>query len=191
MANAADALREALSSLFDTSLALADVRLNQIMKKLSGWAAVLAVPTLVTSFVGMNVGFPLQGSGSGFWVYFLLMITASVVLYLVFPGQGLALIGLAQRLEEGRVGLRRKSPCGKCARGLRFFYVVGCEKDGGHMPGIVVVGAQWGDEGRVRRPTSWVTGSTTASATPAATTPATRWLSAASATPCTCCPRAC
>ena len=84
VANAADALREALSSVFDTSLALADVQLNQIMKKLSGWAAVLAVPTLVTSFVGMNVGFPLQGSGSGFWVYFLLMITASVVLYFVF-----------------------------------------------------------------------------------------------------------
>lgn len=84
VANAADALREALSSIFDTSLALADVRLNQIMKKLSAWAAILAVPTLVTSFVGMNVGFPLQSSSTGFWVYFLLMITASVVLYFVF-----------------------------------------------------------------------------------------------------------
>ena len=59
VANAADALREALSSIFDTSLALADVRMNQIMKKLTGWAAIIAVPTLVTSFVGMNVGFPL------------------------------------------------------------------------------------------------------------------------------------
>ena len=84
VANAADALREALSSIFDTSLALADVQLNQIMKKLSAWAAILAVPTLVTSFVGMNVGFPLMGSGTGFWVYFLLMIAASVVLYFVF-----------------------------------------------------------------------------------------------------------
>lgn len=84
VANAADALREAMSSIFDTSLALADVRMNQIMKKLSGWAAIIAVPTLVTSFVGMNVGFPLYGSASGFWVYFLLMITASVVLYFVF-----------------------------------------------------------------------------------------------------------
>jgi magnesium transporter len=83
-ANAADALREALSSVFDTSLALADVRMNQIMKKLTGWAAILAVPTLVTSFVGMNVGFPLYGSGAGFWVYFILMITASVVLYFIF-----------------------------------------------------------------------------------------------------------
>ncbi len=84
VANAADALREALSSIFDTSLALADVRMNQIMKKLAGWAAIIAVPTLVTSFVGMNVGFPLHNSATGFWVYFLLMITASVVLYLVF-----------------------------------------------------------------------------------------------------------
>jgi magnesium transporter len=83
-ANAADALREALSSVFDTSLALADVRMNQIMKKLTAWAAILAVPTLVTSFVGMNVGFPLYGSGVGFWVYFILMITVSVVLYFVF-----------------------------------------------------------------------------------------------------------
>jgi len=84
VANAADALREALSSIFDTSLALADVRLNQIMKKLTAWAAILAVPTLVTSFVGMNVLFPLVGSLTGFWVYLLLMVTASVVLYFVF-----------------------------------------------------------------------------------------------------------
>jgi magnesium transporter len=84
VANAADSLREALSSIFDTSLALADVRLNQIMKKLTAWAAILAVPTLVTSFVGMNVRFPLVGSITGFWVYFLLMIAVSVVLYFVF-----------------------------------------------------------------------------------------------------------
>jgi magnesium transporter len=84
VANAADALREALSSIFDTSLALADTRLNQVMKKLTGWAAILAVPTLVTSFVGMNVGFPLNGSVSGFWVYLVVMVLAGVVLYVAF-----------------------------------------------------------------------------------------------------------
>jgi magnesium transporter len=84
VANAADALREALASIFDTSLALADMRLNQIVKKLSSWAAIIAVPTLVTGFVGMNVRFPLAGSSTGFWVYLLLMVTASVVLYFVF-----------------------------------------------------------------------------------------------------------
>ena len=61
-ANAADRLREELTSVFETSLALADVQLNVIMKKLSGWAAIIAVPTLVTSFVGMNVAYPLSGT---------------------------------------------------------------------------------------------------------------------------------
>ena len=83
-ANATDALREALASVFDTSLALADVRMNQNMKKLTGWAAIIAVPTLVTSFVGMNVRFPLVGSVLGFWFYFAVMIVAGVVLYFLF-----------------------------------------------------------------------------------------------------------
>ena len=65
--------------MFDTSLALADVRMNQNMKKLTGWAAIIAVPTLVTSFVGMNVRFPLAGSVLGFWIYFAVMIVAGVV----------------------------------------------------------------------------------------------------------------
>src|SRR5215211_1290227 len=84
VANAADALREALASVFDTSLALADVRLNSIMKKLTGWAAIIAVPTLVTSFVGMNVRFPLVGSAAGFWLYLAIMIVTAVALYLLF-----------------------------------------------------------------------------------------------------------
>ena len=70
--------------MFDTSLALADLRMNQTMKKLSGWAAIIAVPTLVTSFVGMNVSFPFFGTGAGFWVYFVVMIAAAVILYFVF-----------------------------------------------------------------------------------------------------------
>ncbi|HET9649281.1 MAG TPA: CorA family divalent cation transporter, partial [Microlunatus sp.] len=84
VANAADALREALASVFDTSLALADVRLNSIMKKLTGWAGIIAVPTFITSFVGMNVRFPLIGSLTGFLVYFLLMVVSAGVLYAVF-----------------------------------------------------------------------------------------------------------
>jgi magnesium transporter len=83
-ANAADRLREVIASVFDTSLALADVRMNQIMKKLTSWAAIIAVPTLVTSFVGMNVKFPLVGSIAGFWFYLALMVVVGIVLYFVF-----------------------------------------------------------------------------------------------------------
>ena len=51
-------LREMLNSAFETNLALSDVHLNMIMKKLSAWAAIIAVPTLVTGFFGMNVPYP-------------------------------------------------------------------------------------------------------------------------------------
>jgi magnesium transporter len=84
VANAADSLRESLTSVFETSLALADVQLNVIMKKLTGWAGIIAVPTLITGFVGMNVGFPLSGTVFGFWIYLAIMIAAVVALYLTF-----------------------------------------------------------------------------------------------------------
>lgn len=84
VANAAGALRESLTSVFETSLALADVQLNVIMKKLTGWAGIVAVPTLITGFVGMNVGFPLQGTSYGFWAYLLIMVVAAVALYVTF-----------------------------------------------------------------------------------------------------------
>jgi magnesium transporter len=84
IANAADALREALASSFDTSLALADLRMNLIMKRLTGWAGIIAVPTLVTGFVGMNVNFPLDGTTVGFWVYAVIMLVAVVVLAVLF-----------------------------------------------------------------------------------------------------------
>lgn len=84
VADAADSLRESLTSVFETSLALSDLQLNTVMKKLTGWAAIIAVPTLVTSFVGMNVGFPLVGTHLGFWLYLVVMLISAVLLYLLF-----------------------------------------------------------------------------------------------------------
>jgi magnesium transporter len=84
VAGAADALREVLASVFDTSLALADVRMNAIMKKLTGWAAIIAVPTLITGFAGMNVAFPLDGTVAGFWLVLVLMVVVAVALFVAF-----------------------------------------------------------------------------------------------------------
>lgn len=84
VANAADALADSLTSMFETSLALADLRMNEIMKKLSGWAAIIAVPTLVTGFIGMNVGFPLKDTVAGFYAALVLIIFPSIALYLLF-----------------------------------------------------------------------------------------------------------
>ena len=37
---------------------LRDYRQNQIVKKVSSWAAIIAVPALITGYYGMNVPFP-------------------------------------------------------------------------------------------------------------------------------------
>lgn len=84
VAGAAGALGDTLNSILSTSLALSDLRGNDVMKKLSGWAAIIAVPTLVTGFVGQNVQFPLDGTAVGFLVYLGIMIVASLILFVVF-----------------------------------------------------------------------------------------------------------
>ena len=43
-----ESLRDMVASIFETNLSLQDSRLNTIMKKLAGWAAIIAVPTAIT-----------------------------------------------------------------------------------------------------------------------------------------------
>ena len=53
-----DALRDLVSTIVETNISLRDYRQNQVMKKVTSWAAIIAVPTLVTGYYGMNVPFP-------------------------------------------------------------------------------------------------------------------------------------
>jgi magnesium transporter len=84
VANAVDGLRESLQAVVQTSLSLSDAQGNDTMKKLSGWAAIIAVPTLVTSFVGMNVAFPLESTRAGFWLALGVMVVVAALLYVIF-----------------------------------------------------------------------------------------------------------
>ncbi len=63
-----DSLRDTVTAIFETGLSLADARLNQIVRKLSAWAAIIAVPTAVTGFYGQNVPYPGFGEKYGFWL---------------------------------------------------------------------------------------------------------------------------
>ena len=54
------------------------------MKKVTSWAAVIAVPTLITGFYGMNVPYPGFARHSGFTVSMVLMVTLVVILYAQF-----------------------------------------------------------------------------------------------------------
>ena len=87
-ASETNTLRELLSSAYETNLALSDVHLNVIMKKLSAWAAIIAVPTLVTGFFGMNVPYPGFGEGRGFLAGLAVMVAAVVSLFVLFKRKG-------------------------------------------------------------------------------------------------------
>lgn len=52
-----DTMRETISSAMTTNLSLVTVSQGNTMKRLTGWAALLAAPTLVTSWYGMNFEF--------------------------------------------------------------------------------------------------------------------------------------
>ncbi|MBB5360676.1 magnesium transporter [Rhodanobacter sp. ANJX3] len=51
---AISAMREMLAAAINVNLSLVTFGQNEVMKKLAGWAAMLAAPTLITSWYGMN-----------------------------------------------------------------------------------------------------------------------------------------
>ncbi|WP_233225816.1 magnesium transporter CorA family protein [Amycolatopsis sp. CA-126428] len=79
-----EAMRELIATVRETQLNLQGNRLNLIMKKVTGWAAVIAVPTAVTGFYGQNVPFPGNDAPSGFWTSTVLLAVSSVGLYALF-----------------------------------------------------------------------------------------------------------
>ena len=82
-----DGLRDLVSSIFETNLALNDNRMNQVMKKLACWAAIIAVPTLISGIFGMNVAYWGFGTTAGFVVSLVLIVGSAVTLWLVMRHQ--------------------------------------------------------------------------------------------------------
>jgi magnesium transporter len=80
----ADTLRDLVSTIVETNLSLRDYRQNLIMKKVTSWAAIVAVPTLVTGFYGMNVPFPGFGDTWGVYASAILVVVTAAVLYVLF-----------------------------------------------------------------------------------------------------------
>lgn len=79
-----ESLRDLSTTIVETNLSLRDYRQNQVMKKVTSWAAIIAVPTLITGFFGMNVPYPGSGQDSGVLVSVALMAVISGGLYLLF-----------------------------------------------------------------------------------------------------------
>jgi magnesium transporter len=80
----ADSLRDLVTTILDTRLAVQSNRLNIISKKVTGWAAIIAVPTAITGFYGQNVPYPGFSAVSGVITSGALIVLASLVLYVIF-----------------------------------------------------------------------------------------------------------
>jgi magnesium transporter len=83
-----DGLRDIVNSLVDANLALRDYRQNEVVKTVSSWAAIVAVPALVTGYYGMNVPFPGSGETSGVILSAVIIVGLSVGLYALFRRNG-------------------------------------------------------------------------------------------------------
>jgi magnesium transporter len=80
-----DSLRDLVSTILETNLTIQGNRMNEIMKAVTSWAAIAAVPTIITGYYGMNVRiFPGASTLSGGILALLLMVVGVAVLYVAF-----------------------------------------------------------------------------------------------------------
>lgn len=84
ISESSDSLRELGATITETNLALLDFRQNLIVKKVTSWAAIIAIPTLITGYYGMNVPYPGSGETTGVVVSAVLAVGVPGGLYLYF-----------------------------------------------------------------------------------------------------------
>ena len=79
-----ESLRDLVSTILETNLTIQGNRLNLVMKKVTSWAAIIAVPTAITGFYGQNVPYPGFAAHWGFWFSTALIVVLSGGLYVGF-----------------------------------------------------------------------------------------------------------
>jgi magnesium transporter len=77
-----DTLREMLTAAMSVNLSLVTIAQGEIVKKLAGWAALLAAPTLIASWYGMN--FTHMPELAGRHSYFILIGAVIVVVFVLY-----------------------------------------------------------------------------------------------------------
>jgi magnesium transporter len=79
-----ESLRDLVTTILETNLTIQGNRMNIITKQVTGWAAIIAVPTFITGFYGMNVPYPGFSDHYGFITALLVMLLSGVILYWIF-----------------------------------------------------------------------------------------------------------
>jgi magnesium transporter len=84
-----DSTRELLNAALEANFSLISISQNDVSKKFAGWAAIIAVPTMVTGFYGMNFKFmPEVEWQFGFYAVLLFTIGSCSLLYYFFRKYG-------------------------------------------------------------------------------------------------------
>jgi magnesium transporter len=79
-----ESLRDLVTTILETNIAIQGNRMNLAMKKVTSWAAIIAVPTAITGFYGQNVPYPGFAAHWGFWFSSALIVAISLLLYWSF-----------------------------------------------------------------------------------------------------------
>jgi magnesium transporter len=79
-----ESLRDLVTTILETNLTIQGNRMNLVMKKVTSWAAIIAVPTAITGFYGQNLPYPGFATHWGFWFSSAVIVVSSTVLYLLF-----------------------------------------------------------------------------------------------------------
>ncbi len=83
-----ESLRDLIANIYDTNLNLRGNQLNAIMKKVTSWAAIIAVPTAVTGWYGQNLPYPGFADHNGLYASAALTVGGTITLYLLFRRNG-------------------------------------------------------------------------------------------------------
>lgn len=79
-----ESLRDLITTLLETNLTIQSNNMNLIMKKVTSWAAIIAVPTAITGFYGQNIPYPGFNQEWGFWFSSAAIVLMSGGLYWAF-----------------------------------------------------------------------------------------------------------
>ncbi len=79
-----ESLRDLVTTILETNLTIQGNRMNLVMKKVTSWAAIIAVPTAITGFYGQNLPYPGFATHWGFWFSSALIVVISGTLYVTF-----------------------------------------------------------------------------------------------------------
>ena len=79
-----DSLRDLVTTLLETNLTIQSNKMNLIMKKVTSWAAIVAVPTAITGWFGQNLPFFGFGMPYGVWLSGGAIVVTSISLWAAF-----------------------------------------------------------------------------------------------------------